>query len=235
MSSYASAEELRAEIGQETADDVRLGRILDAAKVKIDNLCNRPDGFVADSTATARYYKGSGTPVQRIHECVTVSAVAVKASSSDDEDDYTAWVVGIVGTTTEADVFPARGDTENPDFTLPSIIGKPWDMLVIGPNGDYNQFSSGIRVASRGWRSDAQFRRGLPTVEVTARWGYAATVPADIKEACIMQAARWYKRLASAMADTLASADLGQLLYVQKLDPDVCGILLDGRYVRPAM
>jgi hypothetical protein len=50
-----------------------------------------------------------------------------------------------------------------------------------------------------------------------------------------MQSARWYKRLQGAMSDALASADLGELLYVQKLDPDIAGILLDGRYVRPAV
>jgi len=232
---YATAAELKAEIGQTTADDVRLGRLLSAAETKINNLLRRPDGFVAVTTAAARYYKGSGTPVQRIHEFVEVTAVAVKGSSSDDEDDYTSWTVGVIGTTTEADVFPARGDAENPDFTLPSVCTYPFDLLIIGPNGDYSQFISGKRVSSKGWRSDAQFKRGLPTVQVTAKWGYATTVPADIKEATIMQAARWYKRLASGMADTLASADLGALLYVQKLDPDIAGILLDGRYMNPVI
>lgn len=232
---YANPEELKAEIGQVNEDDTVLGRLLDAAEVKINNLSNRPDGFVADATATARYYKGSGTPVLRIHECVEVTAVAVKDSPSDDEDSYTAWTVGIVGTTTEADVFPARGDKEDPDFTLPAYCGRPYDLLVIGANADYSYFTGGKFVGRGGFRPSDTTARGLPTVKVTAKWGYAATVPADIKEACIMQASRWYKRLRSAMADTLASADLGQLLYVQKLDPDIAGIILDGRYVRPAI
>jgi hypothetical protein len=232
---YATAIELMAEIGQENADDDTLDRLLSAAERKINNTCLRPDGFLADTEASARYYKGSGTPVQRVHEFTELSAVAVKGSSSDDEDDYTSWTVGIIGTTTEADVFPARGDAEYPDFTLPSVCGYPFDLLVIGSNGDYNQFTDGSRVSSRGWRSDDRIKRGLPTVEVTAYWGFAATVPPDIKEATIMQAARWYKRLRSGMADSLASTDLGQLLYTLKLDPDIASILLDGRYVRPAL
>lgn len=235
MANYATPAELRADIGQETADDTVLGRILDAAQIKIDNLCNRPDGFVADATATARFYKGTGTPVQRIDECVEVTAVGVKDSPSDDETSYTAWTVGTVGTTLLADVFPARGDSENPDYTLPAQCGKPFDLLVVGANGSYSEFTGGKWTSRGGFRPSDFTHRGLPTVKVTAKWGYSVTVPADIKEACIMQAARWYKRLASAMADTLASADLGMLLYREKLDPDIAGILLDGRYVRPAL
>lgn len=229
---YATADELRAEVGQVTEDDVVLGRILAAAETKFNNLLGRPDGFVADTSASARYYRGSGTPVQRIHEFVSVTEVAVKDSSSDDEDDYTDWVVGIIGTTTEADVFPARGDPENPDFTLPAVCTYPFDLLIIGPNGDYNEFMRGTRAVTKG---GIRIKFGLPTVKVTAKWGYATTVPADIKEATIMQAARFYKRLRSGMADTLASTDLGELLYREKLDPDIAGILLDGRYVSPVI
>jgi len=75
----------------------------------------------------------------------------------------------------------------------------------------------------------------VPTVQITARWGFATEVPIDIKEAAIMQAARWYKRLQSAMADVLASGELGQLLYRKSLDPDIRRLLVDGRYVKPVV
>jgi hypothetical protein len=234
MPIYATVIDLREEMNLDSAaHDATLVRILDAAEVKINNFCKRPDGFVADTSATARYYVGSGDPYQDIDECVEITGVAVKDSVSDDEDSYTAWTLGVVGTTTGADCFPARGSKKRPDYRTPAQVGKPYTMLVIGANADYSTFTGG------GWTGRSGFRRtltmrGLPTVQVTARWGYASTVPADIKEATIMQAARWYKRLQSAMADATASAELGQLLYTQKLDPDIAGILIDGGYVRKA-
>ena len=232
--SYATVEELRADMNMTgTGDDATLERILDAATKKIDTLCKRPDGFVADTSASARYYVGSGEPTQWIDECVSVTAVAVKDSSSEDEDSYTSWTIGIVGTTTSADCFPARGSKKRPDYRTPAQTGKPYTMLVIGANADYSYFTGGGWTGRGGFRRALTYR-GLPTVQVTAKWGYASSVPADIKTACIMQAARWYKRLQSAMADATASVDLGQLLYMQQLDPDIAGILLDGGYVKKA-
>jgi len=234
--SYSTVEELRAEMNLDgTGDDATLERLLNAAERKINNLCNRPDGFVADTSASARYYEGSGKAWQRIHECVAVSAVAVKDAVSDDEDSYTSWTIGVVGTTTEADCFPARGHPKRPDFTLPAACGKPFTLLVMGISGDYSTFIGGEWSHRPGFRPLSQYETGTPTVQVTARWGYSATVPDDIKTATIMQAARWYKRLQSAMADSVAGPDMGQLFYRQTLDPDIKGILSDGRYIKPSI
>lgn len=227
---YASAAELRAEMNLDsTDDDATLERLLDAATTKIDKYCGREqDGFEADAAASARYYVGSGKPYQRIHECVSVSAVAVKGSPSDDEGDYTSWTVGTIGTTTSADVFPATGDPKRPAYNT-----TPYTLLVIGANADYSCFTSGDFVGRAGFEPSTTVAKGVATVQVTARWGYATIVPDDVKEACIMQAARWYKRLQSAMADTTATAEMGTLLYQKSLDPDIKGILDDGGYKRP--
>ena len=229
MSSFATVAQLRAEMNlSSTSDDATLQRLLDAATRTINRFCNRPRGFDAAALASVRYYSGSGGPCQSIDECVEVTEVAVKSSPSDDEDSYTSWTVGTVGTTTDADVFPASGDPEVPDYS-----DTPYDLLIVGTNGSYSSFTSGSFTSRRGFRPSTTIRRGVPTVKVTARWGYADSTPADILEACIMQSARWYKRLQSAMADSLASADFGQLMFRKSLDPDVELILRSGRYVRP--
>ena len=228
---YATASELRAQIDKtSTADDTQLEEILSAATRTIDRFCNRPDGFVSAAAASARYFVGSGDTIQWIDECASVTAVAVKDSPSDDEDDYTSWTLGTVGSTTDADVFPASGDPIAPDYN-----STPYTFLVIGPNGSYSVFTGGSFTTRGGFRGIGSRTRGTPTVKVTAKWGFATTVPADIKEACIMQSARWYKRLQSAMADTAASTEMGTLLYRQSLDPDIALILKSGRYVKPAV
>jgi hypothetical protein len=73
----------------------------------------------------------------------------------------------------------------------------------------------------------------LPTVEITARWGYALTVPDAIQQATIMQAARWYQRLKASMADTVAGPEFGKLMFRKSLDPEIQFLLVAGRYVKP--
>jgi len=134
-----------------------------------------------------------------------VEVTLVEVKDSASDTDYDAWA----GT----DWIACSGDPRSPNFNR-----VPYDMLMVDPTGD-----------------ESVFTKGVPTVRVTARWGYSVVAPADIKEACLMQAARWFKRYQSAMADVLADGELGRLLYRQALDPDIRRILVDGRYVRPVV
>ena len=58
-------------------------------------------------------------------------------------------------------------------------------------------------------------------------------VPGDITTACIMQVARWYKRLQSSMADAVGNMEFGELRFTAKIDPAIAHILQDGGYVKP--
>jgi hypothetical protein len=159
-----------------------------------------------------------------------VTLVAVKDSVS--ATTYTPWAA--------TDWLLFRGDPRWPEFNIP-----PFDGLMAATSGDYAAFTSGqmgapsamdwafasTRVPAR-LRHNPRGAYAVPTVRVTARWGYADTCPEEIAEAAMMQAARWYKRMEGAMSDTLADAELGMLLFRQSLDPDIKRILVDGRYVR---
>ena len=220
---YATVEELRAAmVKSSTTSDDTLSDMLDGATRLIDQLCNRPDGFVALETATERTFAGSGTAVQRIDECAEVTAVAVKDSA--DDSDYTDWAA--------TDWLAFGGAPERPDFQ-PTDHNRPYTGLMVELDGDYAVFTSGTYTTRRGFRPSTPVKRAVPTVKVTAKWGYAATCPPDVKNACMMQAARWWKRMESAMADTIGSPETGQLLYKQRLDPDIANILVNGRYMRP--
>ena len=213
MASYSDYDSFRSEINLVDTGEVNratVERLLLAASAAIDRHCNRPLGFLALAVATVKVYPGTGYAYQLIDECTEVSEVAVKDSVSD--TTYTAW------TTDDWDA--CTGDYNYPDFN-----STPYTMLVCTPNGDYSVFTSG----------KYSYRWQAPTVQVTAKWGYATTVPYQIKEATIMQAARWYKRLQGAMSDALASGELGRLMYVQELDPDIVMILKRGRFVHPAV
>lgn len=233
---YATFMELRQRINKTSAaDDATLTAILNAATRNIDTAVGqyRPghEFFVADTVASARVYAGTGLSFQWIDPCISISLVAVKDSYTDTA--YTSWAA--------ADWIAASGSYQHPNFN-----DLPYSMLLVSPAGNYSVFTSGRVGGAQHWDpifalSEASYapRGGIgaavPTVQITARWGYAATVPADIREACLMQAARWWKRFESAFSDTLASGEMGQLLYRQSLDPDIRRILVDGRYTKPAI
>jgi len=229
---YGTVADLRARFERtRAASDPWLLQLLTAASRSIDNACNRRlDGFVTEEDPTARRFPGSGMPIQRIDECTSVTTVAVKEARSD--TTYTAWV--------PTDWLLFRGDPRWPEFNIP-----PYDELMVEPGGNHSAFLSGAsgggssmdrffpstRVPAR-LRYSPRSAYSVPTVQVTGRWGYADTCPAEIREAAVMQAAQWYKELQGAMTDTLASPELGTLLYTKELHPAISLILVKGRYVR---
>ena len=59
------------------------------------------------------------------------------------------------------------------------------------------------------------------SVKVTAQWGYSADPPADVVKACLIQSIRSFKRAQQAYQDTGAVLEVGQLMFVKGLDPEV--------------
>ena len=220
MAEYATLAALkdRVDLNSSTQHDTVLLSLIVASSEKLDRYCNRPDGFLSVATATAHTYAGNGKAVQWIDECTSITTVAVKASVTD--TTYTDW--------TTSDWQAGRGDPLSPDLNH-----TPYQFITVTPWGSYGYFTSGRYMGQRGFTPEpGSTGRGVATIQVTAKWGYATTVPTDIREACLMQAVRWWKRYQSGMSDTLASGELGTLLYTTSIDPDVASILKGGRYIR---
>jgi hypothetical protein len=84
--------------------------------------------------------------------------------------------------------------------------GKPWTHLVL--TFDTTGYWPGLR-------------RG---VQVTANWGWTG-VPELVRQACLIQAARWFMRRDSAYG-IAGSPDMGnEMRLLEKLDPDVAMML----------
>lgn len=221
---YATAAELRMSMDKEgisgSGDNKNLKIVLDGASQAIDRFFNRPDDwFVALTTAAARLYPGSGKAHQRIDECVSITLVEVKASASD--DDYEEWA--------STDWIAFSGDPKHPSFN-----NTPYTGLMVDPNGDYSVFSDGYFTGRAGFRPTADAGRRVPTVRVTAKWGYATTCPPLIKEATLALSARWFKQGQGAWTDTLASAEFGGLIY-RAQNADIKMMLEKSRFWRPGM
>jgi len=219
-SMYATVAELKAEMNINVATyDAVLEIAMEGATLTIDQICNRPDGFVSDAAGSARVFAGTGKAYQYIPECTSISLVAVKDSIT--ATSYTSWAT--------TDWIPFRGDIEFPDFNRTPYEG----LFVDYANGSESQFLSGRMDRGGGWGAGGRsYSIAQPTVQVTAKWGYSVACPADIKEAALMQASRWYKRHQSGMSDTMATAEFGALMYRQVIDPDVKLILSNGRRIR---
>lgn len=84
-----------------------------------------------------------------------------------------------------------------------SLEGAPYTSIVIAPQGRY-AFPVGTK-------------RGVKIVGI---FGYASAPPPPVKEACLLQCERLYKRK-DAPFGVIGSAEMGQMMVVPKLDPDV--------------
>jgi len=93
-------------------------------------------------------------------------------------------------------------------FVMPynySSIGMPIMGLVI----DNDSGSKGT------WGTT---RKG---VKITGIFGWSSTPPADVEQACKIQAVRFFMRSKQGYQDAAANPSMGEMYYMKELDPDV--------------
>jgi len=102
--------------------------------------------------------------------------------------------------------------TENTDFYVWPYNyvadSQPIKSLVIEENGDQSTWT--------------RYRKA---VKVTGIFGYAASPPKDIVQACKIQTVRWFMRAKQGYQDASSSVAMGEMIYMKELDPDVKIIL----------
>lgn len=93
----------------------------------------------------------------------------------------------------------------------------------------YNHASLGMPIMSLVIDNDSgskgtwgKTRKG---VKVTGVFGWSLTPPADVEQACKIQAVRWFMRAKQGYQDAGANPNLGEMFYMKELDPDVKMIL----------
>jgi len=86
-----------------------------------------------------------------------------------------------------------------------ALAGRPYTWITLKPQGTRS------------------FPVILHCVQIVGKFGYSAT-PAPIKEACLLQCIRWYRRK-DAPFGVLGPNEMGQTTFIPKLDPDVQRVL----------
>jgi len=216
---YGTVEELCARIeivyaDLTAAEIATLLEVLTAISRKMDNFTRRPDGYVALDTAELRYFSGAGKQWVRIPECTSVTLVAMKESYTD--TTYVAMTTPSALYAGDGDWMPSAGS-----YAYPNFGRTPYTMLMMDPNGDYEVFLKSY---------------GNPNLQITAKWGYATTVPDDIKEACLAQTTILWKRFQGSMSSRLATQDLGSIAYRIRqaaFTKDIKELLVDSGWALP--
>ncbi len=206
MTSYITLAQLKAKLPNNnfgTSLDATLTDMIVTASREIDSFLHRaPDSFAAvDST---RYFAGNGKSKLWVSELAAVpTSVSISESGVVDNNAGTGGTYVALGTS-DYWCYPYNSLAE----------GMPFSALEL----DFNR-----RVY---W---PKYPR---SVKVVGKFGFSttSTMPEEIKKATTIQALRYFKRASQAFADAGAIAELQQLRYVKKLDPDVENILKLGKF-----
>ena len=222
MNDYITITQLRSALDAEgqlypssdTDLDTFLGECITRASRLIDSYTGRQGGVYAATTdEETRYYSGNGEDHLMTDEFLSIATLEVAESGEIDDAS------GANGNYTE---------WANTTYLLypvnASQLGSPYTGLEILPLG-----------TKYGWF------KGLNTIKLTARFGYAAETtdaisPIDeVQNATLTQATRLFLRARQGFEDVGAIEALGQLRYVKKLDPDVQTFLYDAGFKRVAI
>ena len=202
MADYVTVSEIKADIPDSPLFDVTdstydsvLGNMVTAASRLIDRYVGGWDNFFYPTTDAQTRYFDGSGEEQQYIDPM-VSLTSVAVSES--------------GGRAVSDYTTWTNDTDF--FVSPynyASIGMPIMSLVI----DNDAGSKGT------WGTT---RKG---VKVTGVFGWSATPPADIEQACKIQAVRWFMRAKQGYQDAGANQNLGEMYYMKELDPDVKTIL----------
>lgn len=196
---YATVDALKSFMripGGSTADDAELLRALETASRQIDHLCSRTFE-VNTGTPSVRYFTPwhdsyGGRWRVPVDDFMTLDDLEVLSWTDADEN----WTTPVVG----------------PFTALPlnaAAKGMPWNELVL-PSG-----TSLPHPDWHGWASeDSQ-----DYLAVTAQWGWT-TLPAQVEEACLLQAARLQKRRDAVFGIVAAPDGSAQTRLQDRMDPD---------------
>jgi len=205
-STYGSVKSLMPDTTWGTTYDALFTTLIGRASRLVDGLLHREPGAFGVSTASTRYFKGNGKDQLYIGELAAVPSVVAVAetgvvdNANNTGGTYTTWSVS------DYMVWPYNSVAEKRP-----ILRLDIDTL------------NGTKTSWYGYPK---------AVKITGYFGFAvsSSIPDEIVQAVEIQTIRWFKRGQQAFQDAGAKTDLNQLRYVKKLDPDIEGILSEGRF-----
>lgn len=202
---YATLAQVKAALRiTDTIDDTLIELAVEAASRDIDAYCARVFYNVG---AGSRFFAASDAYFCPIDDAQSITEVATSATSNG--------VYSVVWAN------PSAGNNDGDYQTEPVNSAFPTDGI---PSP-----ITGLRAL---WNYLFPIAGGAALVKVTGTWGWAA-VPTAIKQACVIQAARIFKRNDSPLG-VAGFGDMGAMR-VSRVDPDVARMLEPYRRVNGFM
>ena len=137
-----------------TTQEAQVEEWINAAENYIDNYCNRPNGFLEDTTDVVKYYDGNNKRELDIDDFTTLTSVLILEDQGDDTE-YSL----------------AEGAEE--DYITFPYNTTPKYRLQMTKNSQPGIFFSGKK-----------------RIKITGKFGFATSVPADIKLAATILASK---------------------------------------------
>jgi hypothetical protein len=188
---YCTLAEVKASLRiTDTVDDTLLELAVESASRSIDEFTSR--AFYSQGTAV-KYYAADDSTYCRIDDLVTISELATDEDANGTFE--VVWNNYSSGAPTDYQLEPLNNSAPVDGVTAPITA---------------------IRARNLRWFPTLN---GQALVRVTGTWGYS-TVPTAIKQATVIQAARFFKRNDSPLG-VLSAPDLGYIRVGSRLDPDV--------------
>lgn len=100
------------------------------------------------------------------------------------------------------------------DYDGDGVYERTWDITDV----DLQPYPGPYQVLRP--RNGYAFPTHCYAIQIIGLWGFGADVPPTIREACLLQVARLYKRKDAPFGVT-GSAEHGQLQTISRIDPDV--------------
>lgn len=107
---------------------------------------------------------------------------------------------------------------EDQDGTFETTLTVTTDYVIVKNAAPFRLITN----VNRGWPLSLY---GRPTIEVTATFGYATTVPDNIKQAALLMASRLFQRKASPLGFQAGAISEFGPVRISRTDPDVAALL----------
>lgn len=204
LSDYVNLIELKAVLPDEdwgTKYDPSLSWLITRASRMIDKFTQRePDTFLVDAD-TVRYFDGRADQPHEVWIGELAQAPTTVEAAEGGVMDDASGANGTYTTWATSDylLWPDNAVLQNVPFLRLDVETLNGTKANIPP-----------------------YRKAM---KITGRFGYSLLVPDDVKQAVTIQCMRWFKRGQQAFKDVGAITELGQLQFVQKIDPDVGNIV----------
>jgi hypothetical protein len=224
VNDYCSVGEIKAAMPDQnwgTSYDSILTSLITRASRMLDRCCGRKPGAFYVSADTTRFFDA---PAAGSKALVQGWASANQLSLGSGDDLSSLWIDEGLAAAPTSVAISLDGSFNYTPLVPGDYILWPYNALEEGQ--PYLRIDLDILYGH--YSTWYGFRRG---VQIVGKFGFSTIVPDDVKQAAIIQTARWFKRGQQMYQDLIRITDNAQEVYANRIDPDIAAMVQHLRWV----